>query len=473
MMNPIRPEKVEQVFIDPAKLKDLIQGKEPGEGEVERILNESLKLKGLGLEDVAALLRVENPATIQKLLSTAGWVKEEIYGKRLVFFAPVYTGNKCVNNCLYCAFRRDNKELVRMVLNMDQIEAEVTCLLKEGHKRILLICGESSENPTEYMVEAIRRSYATNYKGHTIRRINLELAPTTVENFAALHAEKIGTYVCFQETYDPELYKYYHPQGPKANYANRLTVFDRAMLGDINDVGLGALFGLGDYRFEVLALMEHARHLEETFGVGPHTISVPRIEVAEGSEMSCHIPHPVSDADFRKLVAIIRLALPYTGMILSTRESEEMRTELFKYGISQVSAGSRTDPGAYAEEAKGGAKRAGAQFSLGDHRSLEEVVSCIIDQGYIPSFCTGCYRKGRVGKDFMDLAKPGLIKQYCMPNALFTFQEYLSDFAGSETKAKGEALIARLTSEISEGSFATKVKSEVAAVAAGQRDIYF
>jgi 2-iminoacetate synthase len=469
----LSPKDLEKPFIDRDKLYELIAGPAPSALRVKEILNKALRLRGLSLGETAELLRVDDPQATQEMLEAAGKAKLEIYGKRLVFFAPVYTGNKCVNNCTYCAFRRDNTGLRRLVLNQAQIQSEVECLLKEGHKRILLICGESNENDTDYMVEAIRTSYAARYNGNYVRRINLELAPTTVDNFAKLHAEKIGTYVCFQETYDPILYKEYHPSGPKANYDYRVTVFDRAMLGGINDVGLGALFGLADYRFEVLALMEHAAHLERVFGVGPHTVSVPRIEPAEGVPLSVAAPHAVSDADFKKLVAIIRLALPYTGIILSTRESEAMRTELFQYGISQISAGSRTDPGAYAEDAKGEGAHAGAQFSLGDHRSLDEVVSCIVGQGYIPSFCTGCYRKGRVGKDFMDLAKPGLIKQYCMPNALFTFQEYLRDFASAETRERGDELTKRMIEGIESAELAARVREGVDQVAAGSRDIYF
>ena len=407
-------------FIDREKLYGLIEGAAPSEAELQQILNKALELKGLGLEDVAALLRVTNRDQIYEIMETAKKVKQDIYGKRLVLFAPVYTGNKCINNCVYCSFRRDNHLIKRKILNMDEIATEVKTLLRDGHKRILLICGETPANDINYICEAIKTTYAVRENGQYVRRINVELAPMSVEDFRRLKAEKIGTYVCFQETYDPILYKEYHPAGsPKADYENRLLVMDRAMEGGIDDVGLGVLFGLADYRFEILALMEHAHHLEEAFGCGPHTISFPRIEPAEGAPLPDNIPHKVSDDDFKKIIAIIRIALPYTGIILSTRENDNMRTELFNYGISQISAGSRTNPGAYASEEE----HTGSQFQLGDHRTLDEVVSGMIDAGYIPSFCTGCYRKGRVGHDFMDLAKPGLIKEFCMPNALFTFRE--------------------------------------------------
>lgn len=456
-------------FIDREKLYGLIEGAAPTEAELQQILNKALELKGLGLEDVAALLRVKDHDQIYEIMETAKKVKQDIYGKRLVLFAPVYTGNKCVNNCVYCSFRRDNHLIKRKILNMDEIATEVKTLLRDGHKRILLICGETPANDINYICEAIRTTYAVRENGQYVRRINVELAPMSVEDFRRLKAEKIGTYVCFQETYDPILYKEYHPAGsPKADYENRLLVMDRAMEGGIDDVGLGVLFGLADYRFEILALMEHAHHLEEAFGCGPHTISFPRIEPAEGAPLPDNIPHKVSDDDFKKIIAIIRIALPYTGIILSTRENDDMRTELFNYGISQISAGSRTNPGAYASEEE----HTGSQFQLGDHRTLDEVVSGMIDAGYIPSFCTGCYRKGRVGHDFMDLAKPGLIKEFCMPNALFTFREYLNDFASPETKEKGYKLMKELIAGVEKPTLKKTIETNVAKIDEGERDIY-
>ncbi|MBO2524816.1 MAG: [FeFe] hydrogenase H-cluster radical SAM maturase HydG [Bacteroidetes bacterium] len=456
-------------FIDREKLYGLIEGAAPTEAELKQILNKALELKGLGLEDVAALLRVKDHDQIYEIMETAKKVKQDIYGKRLVLFAPVYTGNKCINNCVYCSFRRDNHLIKRKILNMDEIATEVKTLLRDGHKRILLICGETPANDINYICEAIRTTYAVRENGQYVRRINVELAPMSVEDFRRLKAEKIGTYVCFQETYDPILYKEYHPAGsPKADYENRLLVMDRAMEGGIDDVGLGVLFGLADYRFEILALMEHAHHLEEAFGCGPHTISFPRIEPAEGAPLPDNIPHKVSDDDFKKIIAIIRIALPYTGIILSTRENDDMRTELFNYGISQISAGSRTNPGAYASEEE----HTGSQFQLGDHRTLDEVVSGMIDSGYIPSFCTGCYRKGRVGHDFMDLAKPGLIKEFCMPNALFTFREYLNDFASPETKEKGYKLMKELIAGVEKPALKKTIETNVAKIDEGERDIY-
>jgi 2-iminoacetate synthase len=457
-------------FIDREKLYSMVDGVAPSENELQRILDKSLKIKGLSLTEVAALLRVTNREDIHKIMNAARVVKEKIYGKRLVLFAPIYTGNVCINNCVYCAFRRDNKLIVRKILSMDELEQETHILLKDGHKRVLLICGESPKNNIDYICEAIRRVYAVKEGKHQIKRINVELAPMSVEDFRKLKDEHIGTYVCFQETYDPVLYREYHPgHSPKSDFENRLLVMDRAMEGGIDDVGLGVLFGLTDYRYEILALMEHADHLERAFGCGPHTISFPRIEPAEGAPLPEHIPHAVSDEDFKKIIAIVRIALPYTGIILSTRESDEMRTELFNYGISQISAGSRTNPGSYSDEAE----KSGSQFSLGDHRSMEEVISSMLDSGYIPSFCTGCYRKGRVGHDFMDLAKPGLIKQYCLPNAMFSFKEYLYDFASEETCRKGLDLIDKMLNSLPESNHKEKIYKELSCIEQGERDRFF
>jgi 2-iminoacetate synthase len=461
-----------KVFIDREKLYSLIEGKVPDHSEVNTILNKALRLNGLNLEEVAVLLRVHDAEVIHLIMEAAQTVKEEIYGKRLVLFAPIYTGNACINNCTYCSFRRDNKLIKRKVLTMQEIDEETRSLLREGHKRVLLICGESSRNNTDYMVEAIRTTYAAreNSGRDYVRRINVELAPMEAEDFARLKAEKIGTYVCFQETYDPLLYGDFHPADTKkGDYEYRLTVMDRAMEGGIDDVGIGALLGLTDYRFEVLAMMEHASHLERAFGCGPHTVSVPRIEYAVGAPHSENIPSRVSDNDFKKLVAIIRIALPYTGIILSTRENDLMRNELCHYGVSQVSAGSRTNPGSYSHKEE----QSGSQFTTGDHRTLDQMISSVADAGYIPSFCTGCYRKGRVGHDFMDLAKPGLIKQYCMPNALFTFKEYLEDFASPQTKEKGLALIKKMVTEVNNNALQNKISGSLETISDGKRDIYF
>jgi 2-iminoacetate synthase len=340
-------------------------------------------------------------------------------------------------------------------------------LLKEGHKRLLLLSGESGHYPLEYLKESLETIYKVEEKGTSIRRVNVEIAPLRVDEFKELKECNIGTYICFQETYDPDLYKKYHISGPKANYENRLYVMHRAMEAGIDDIGIGTLFGLADHRFEVLAMLRHAEELERLYNCGPHTVSVPRIEPAPGSALTENVPFPVDDDAFRTIIAVIRLSLPYTGIILSTRESAELRQELFRYGVSQISAGSKTSIGGYTEK-----EAENQQFALGDHRSMEEVINDMVGMGFIPSFCTGCYRKGRVGQDFMDLAKPGLIKHYCLPNGIVSFAEYLMDYAGDKTRKSGFALIKKLTDEESDPVVKGNITSSLEKINAGERDIY-
>ncbi|HET7838152.1 MAG TPA: [FeFe] hydrogenase H-cluster radical SAM maturase HydG [Rectinemataceae bacterium] len=469
-------------FIDRERIGNVLAESRPDGDAVRRTIDKALELKGLGPEEAALLLNAEEPELEAELLAAAGKVKELIYGRRLVLFAPLYIGNRCSNDCTYCAFRASNRDLARRDLSLDEVELEVRALLREGHKRLLVLAGEDASETDEVTaarwVEAIRRIYSVREplpRGvgeASIRRVNVEIAPLGVEGFRLLKTANIGTYACFQETYDPQLYKDFHPRGPKADFVWRLEVMDRAMEAGIEDVGIGALFGLGDFRFEVLGMLEHARHLEARFGCGPHTVSVPRIEPAPGAPDAMAVPHAVSDREFRRIVATLRLALPYTGIIMSTREREELRDELFRYGVSQISAGSRTNPGAYSED---GAKavEAGSQFQLGDHRSLEEVVTKLAEMGYVPSFCTGCYRKGRVGADFMDLAKPGLIKRFCEPNALFTFAEYVKDFAGPAMAGPAASLKASLLATLPDEETRKRSIEALARVEAGERDIYF
>ncbi len=457
-------------FIDHEKLLELSNYIEPENSEIDAILNKALKLKGLNLKDTAKILQIKDKNNIDKLLNCANIIKEKIYGKRIVLFAPLYIANKCSNDCSYCGFRNSNKIIKRVILNQEQIYKETLALLKEGHKRVLVLCGESKESSIDYVAESIRTIYSVKTGNNYIRRINVEIAPLEINEFKILKETGIGTYTCFQETYNPETYKDYHVTGPKSNYEYRLSVMDRAIQSGINDVGIGVLFGLTDYRYEVLALIDHANHLEEKFNCGPHTVSVPRIEYAEGAPLTSSIPYPVSDDEFKKIIAVLRIALPYTGIILSTRENEKLRNELFKYGVSQISAGSRTNPGAYSKN--NSTNDSGSQFSLGDHRSLEEIVSKLIDMKHIPSFCTGCYRKGRVGQDFMDLAKPGLIRQFCMPNGLFTFYEYLLDFASKETLEKGNQLIEEIINEEKNENLKKKINANLSKIKNGERDLY-
>jgi 2-iminoacetate synthase len=426
-------------MIDDQRIRDILAetGKDDSPPRVQAILSKAREMHGLETEEIATLMGVTNPHLLADLFDTARQVKNDIYGRRLVLFAPLYISNLCGNECRYCAFRADNRQLQRRALTQPEVADEVRVLIGQGHKRVLLVAGETASDDTlDYVVESVATIYATKQGKGEIRRVNVNIAPLTVDQFRRLKAADIGTYQLFQETYHRPTYEYVHVSGPKADYDWRFTAPDRAMEAGIDDLGVGVLFGLYDWRYELLALMQHVRGLEQRWGVGPHTISVPRLEPAAGSEIAACPPHAVSDADFLKIVAILRLAVPYTGIIMSTRETPEIRRETFALGVSQISAGSRTSPGGYGEDGE-----ESGQFSLGDHRPLDEVIRDIAELGYIPSFCTGCYRLGRTGKDFMDLAKPGDIKAHCNPNAISTFAEYLEDYATPETKKVGAALI--------------------------------
>lgn len=460
-------------FINDNEIEDVLKKAiNPAPGRVREIIDKALELKGLAPEEAAVLLQTEDDELISLIFQAAHKIKKDIYGNRLVLFAPLYIANLCANNCLYCGFRRDNKELNRVSLTMEQIANEVKVLEHEGHKRLLMLCGEHpTRSSLEYFMEAIETAYAVKTEnGGEIRRINVEIAPLEIEEYQELKKTGIGTCVLFQETYHHETYKTMHPSGPKKDYAKRLTAMHRAQEGGISDVGIGALFGLYDYKYEVLGLLLHALQLEKDCGVGPHTISVPRLEPAFNAPAAIAPPHPVSDHDFKKLVAVIRMAVPYTGIILSTRENPALRSEVFALGVSQISAGSRTNPGGYSDATSD--RFRAAQFNLGDTRTLDKVIYDITGHGHIPSFCTACYRLGRTGKDFMDLAKPGLIQKFCQTNALFSFKEYLLDYASLQTRAAGEKLIQETLAK----SFKTKRKQtageRLRQIEDGKRDVY-
>jgi len=460
-------------FIDDAKIdKILSDTANPDSVQVRDIIAKARELQGLTPYEAAVLLQTEDKELIELMRETAKGIKRSIYGNRLVLFAPLYIANYCSNNCLYCGFRRENKELNRVALTMDQIADEVRVLEQEGHKRLLMLCGEHpTSSSLDYFIEAIETAYATKTtSGGEIRRINVEIAPMSVEDFKRLKAAKIGTYVLFQETYHHDTYRKMHPTGPKSDYLHRLTAMDRAQQAGIDDVGIGPLLGLYDFKFEVLGLLFHALHLESEFGTGPHTISIPRLEAALNAPAAIKPPTPVSDDDFKKLVTVIRLAVPYTGMILSTRETPEVRQEVFELGISQISAGSRTNPGGYRHGSD--PEFRAAQFNLGDTRTLDEVIHDIALKDHIPSFCTACYRRGRTGKDFMDLAKPGLIQKFCRTNAILTFKEYLEDYASPPTKAIGETLIGKLVDETDKAGIRKTLQGRLKRIEKGDRDLY-
>lgn len=448
----------------------LDDSKSAGKEEICAILDEAKKLQGISLEDTAKLLMEEDKDLLTQIFETARYIKEEIYGKRLVLFAPLYISNLCDNECLYCAFRATNKGLKRKVLSQKEIAQEVTALIDSGQKRVLVVAGEKyPKEGLDYVLDAIETVYSVNRgEGKNIRRVNVNIAPLEVEDFKRLKDAQIGTYQVFQETYHFDTYKSMHVSGSKSNYKYRLRAIDRAFQAGIDDVGIGVLFGLYDYKFETLALRMHTRHLEKEFGLGPHTISVPRLEPADASEVATNPPHPLSDQDFKKLIAILRISVPYTGLILSTRETPQMRRDAFDLGVSQISAGSRTNPGGYSVDPGECIDGHADQFSLGDTRPIDEVVRDVIDHGYLPSFCTSCYRRGRTGLDFMELAKPGDIKMFCAPNAVLTFAEYLNDYASVETKKAGFALIEKAMKDIK----SEKVSAKLEKIMAGERDIY-
>ncbi len=454
------------MFIKPEIIESLLNQKAPLRQEIEEIINKSLNLERLSTKDVATLLRVTRASDIARIWEAAGQVKELIYGKRVVIFAPLYISNLCKNNCAYCAFRTDNRGVTRKALTQDEIAAETLALLKTGQKRILLVSGEAyPQDGLDYVLDAIKTIYSMSDRNNHIRRINVNIAPLEQKDFKRLLGADIGTYQLFQETYHPETYTKLHTKGPKSDYLYRLTCMDRAFRAGFQDIGIGVLFGLYDYRFEVLALMQHIEHLEATYGLGPHTLSVPRLEPADGSSIAEKPPFPIDDTMFKTIIAILRLAVPYTGIILSTRETAAMRQDALNLGVSQISAGSKTSPGGYSDPS------ATEQFSLGDTRTLDDVIADIGEKGHIPSFCTGCYRLGRTGIDFMDQAKPGDIKAKCLPNALFTFEEYLQDYASPATKAMGRVLIDRSMSDIPSAN-KDKTQKALSKIRDGKRDIY-
>lgn len=459
-------------FIDEAKIKQLLlAAKTAKPSTANAIIKKALRLKGLTPAETAVLLQQDDKQVLQKIFSAARTIKETIYGKRLVIFAPLYITNYCVNNCLYCGFRCTNKQLERKRLTQAEIAAETLILEKQGHKRILLEAGEDPKAGIEYLEQALKTIYSTKYQHGEIRRVNVNAAAMSVANFRRLKKAKIGTYQLFQETYHRPTYEQMHLSGPKADYLYHLLAMHRAQQAGIDDVGLGVLFGLYDYKFEVLALLFHALELEKTFGVGPHTISVPRIEPAANSPLTVAPPAPVLDQDFKKIVAVLRLAVPYTGLILSTRESAKMRNEVIGLGISQISAGSSTVPGGYKKSLK--KKPVAGQFSISDNRTLAEVIKDISKLGYSPSFCTACYRLGRVGADFMEMAKPGLIKNYCLPNSLLTFKEYLLDYTDANARKLGEKVIKTHLKDISNKKILAKTIEKLQALEPGQRDLCF
>ncbi|KAJ3432353.1 biotin and thiamine synthesis associated domain containing protein [Anaeramoeba flamelloides] len=460
--------KVIDNILEKAKERSLLKGIDSSTGEF---------VQGLSLKETATLLNVDvhNKKFMHKLYDTALSIKERIYGNRIVLFAPLYTSNFCLGSCKYCGYRVENKEIKRSYLSNEELVKEVEAIQKIGHKRILMLCGEHPNYPFEKFLEAVQIASKVKSPPHgDVRRINIEIPAISVTDMKRLKATNcVGTVALFQETYHRETYKDLHPYGPKSNYDWRLLNMDRANLGGIDDVGIGALFGLFDYKFEVLALLQHAIHLENTYNSGPHTISIPRLRPAKNTPYFTKTKWIVDDPNFIKLVAILRVSVPYTGMILSTRESQEMRKTLMHIGISQMSAGSRTNIGSYNKKEEGDDSSGEGQFTLADLRPTDEVIRDLLENGYLPSFCTACYRLGRTGEEFMSIAKRGDIHNYCHPNGILTIAEYLQDYASPTTKKVGFVALQRELLNIPSKSIREKVKKQLKQIESGVRDIYW
>ncbi|MBM4054226.1 MAG: [FeFe] hydrogenase H-cluster radical SAM maturase HydG [Planctomycetes bacterium] len=458
---------MQKTFIDEDRFQSLLTNiPSPSPAVVADVLKKGRELKGLTPEEAAILIHVADQSFIQEIFDTAFHIKNTVYGGRLVFFAPLYISNFCVNNCRYCGFRAGNPA-PRKKLTIDEIREQTDCLIRMGHKRILLETGEDAgNNPIDYVLDAIDAIYSIKNEKGEVRRVNVNIAATTVENYRRLKAKGIGTYQLFQESYHRQTYENVH-YGLKGNYLRQLYALDNAFEGGIDDVGMGVLFGLYDWRFETLCLISHASYLMDKFGIGPHTISVPRLRPATAVNLAP--PFPVSDSDFLKLIAILRIAVPYTGMIITTRERPEIREEAFRLGITQASAASSTAPGGFKKET---AKESG-QFELSDKRSLDEITASVMKQGFMPSFCTACYRRNRTGAVFMELAKPGDIHEFCAPNSVLTLMEYLEDNASAESRRLGMELINKSLEGIENPSVRNETEERLVRIRNGERDLYF
>ncbi len=466
-------DKRMQPFIDPDEIWNYINNTVSTAQKVREIINKSLNKQRLSLEETAILINTTDPILVEEIKQGARILKERVYGNRIVLFAPLYIGNKCSNNCQYCGFKVSNTKAIRKTLTDDEIVQEVMALEDNGQKRLILVFGEHPEYSAEYIEHTVKLVYNVKKGRGEIRRVNINAAPFDISGYRTIAKAGIGTYQIFQETYHPEAYKCYHLGGKKQDYEWRLTSLDRAQEAGVDDVGIGALFGLYDWRFETLALVRHTNHLEACYNVGPHTISFPRIKDASG--LSIGNKYLVSDGDFAKLIAILRLAVPYTGLILTARENAELRKEVLQFGVSQIDGGTIIELGGYSK-----AKLLNRdqdlnreQFKINDDRSLNEIIEELIDNGYLPSFCTACYRKGRTGEHFMEFSVPGFIKRYCSPNAILTLAEYLIDYATPEVQEKGWKAIEKEISSLEGHMNTLELKRRIEKLKNGERDLYF
>lgn len=473
-MNEYNPKSLKaEEFISDAEIKATLAYADEHKDDlrlVDEIIEKAKLRKGLNHREASVLLACDNKEKIAEIYDLAEQIKKDFYGNRIVMFAPLYLSNYCVNGCLYCPYHQKNKHIGRKKLTQQEVEKEVVALQDMGHKRLAIEAGEDPvNNPIEYILDCIKTIYSVKHKNGAIRRVNVNIAATTVENYKKLKEAGIGTYILFQETYHKESYEYLHPTGPKHNYAYHTEAMDRAMDGGIDDVGIGVLFGLDKYRYEFAGLLMHAEHLEAVHGVGPHTISVPRVKPADDIDPN-DFDNSLSDEMFCKIAACIRIAVPYTGMIISTRESPQVREKIIRLGVSQISGGSRTSVGGYCEKER---PHDTEQFDVSDNRTLDEVVNWLMTAGYIPSFCTACYREGRTGDRFMSLCKSGQIQNCCHPNALMTLKEFLMDYASEDTREKGEALIEKEINNIGSEKVKQIVRERLVKIENGERDFRF
>lgn len=465
-------DRPNEPFIDAEEIEEFLSKAKPDKKVVEEIIQKSLNKNRLNLQEVAILLQADDPELIEQIKEGARELKRKVYGNRIVLFAPLYIGNYCINNCKYCGFRVTNKDAERMTLADKEIVGEVEALEDNGQKRLILVYGEHPKYNADYIAHTVEIVYGVKKGNGEIRRVNINAAPLDLEGFKKVKEAGIGTYQIFQETYHPEVYKSYHLGGKKADFNYRLTSLDRAMEAGIDDVGLGALFGLYDWKFEVMALVRHTNHLEACYNVGPHTLSFPRITDSTSIDMTDK--YMVSDDDFKRLVAILRLAVPYTGMILTARESVSVRQEVIEFGVSQIDGGTKLELGSYHDTKNEEQNLNREQFMINDNRSLAEIIDELLDTGKLPSFCTACYRLGRTGEHFMEFSVPGFIKRYCTPNAILTLAEYLEDYATDSTSKKGWGIIEKtITTELDGFTNLEELRKRIERIKQGERDMYF
>jgi len=473
-----RPEKLKikdsrmKPFIDAGEIWGYLNAAPATKERVREVIAKSLDKNRLTLEETAVLVNTTDPELIEEIKQGARMLKEKVYGQRIVLFAPLYVGNLCTNNCAYCGFKASNKQLKRVTLGEEDLVAQVKALEDSGQKRLILVFGEHPKYDAKFIADSVRTVYSVKSGPGEIRRVNINAAPMDIDDFRIIKDSKIGTYQVFQETYHEETYARVHMSGQKRNYDWRLTALDRAQEAGIDDVGIGALFGLYDWRFEVMGLVRHTNHFEAVYNVGPHTISFPRIQYA--SQLNIDQTYMVSDAEFTRLVAILRLAVPYTGLILTARESAAIRDEIMQFGVSQIDGGTNIELGGYSKKKENEDQDIDLeQFQINDNRTLNEIMDELISKKYIPSFCTACYRLGRTGEHFMEFSVPGFIKRYCQPNALMTLVEYLEDYAPADTKAKGYHLVQEKLDQIEDAAFRENLTAKIEELKNGKRDLYF